>query len=539
MPASEAVTAPKAATRSWERAIPWILALGVGALYLWRLSTMALWDNDETTYAEIAREMIRSGDYVTLHFRGLPWFCHPPLYFWLVTVLDRVLGAVELAARLPAALAGTALVVVTYLWGLRTVGRRAALWGAVCLALNFQIYTESRMALLDTLLHVFCFLSLYGLWLGLEGDRRGYVLMFVASGLACLSKGPFGLVFPWLVALPYLAWTKQLRRLREIPWAWALAALLLGGTWYAVEIALHGRFFFDTVLVYFAVKRMTVRVQGQGGPVWLYLAIMGAGLFPWSVYLPAALMRAWRERSRATDLLLVSVVVPFLFFTAAETKLPNYIVFAYPGACLLVGWYLDRLVAGGQVRRATVATLVACGVGAAFVYGLFQAAPRYPQYAPAFPVAEAICAFFAVCTAVGVWACLRPGGSGPLKPLAVGAALFLFACATWLAPVAEPFRPIKPLGEAARDRLSAQDTLAMYGLTGEYGLTFYARHLVLPVRNEQELRRVFNSRGKVLAVLSEQAFQSLRASDALPVYCIATHGQAVLVSNQPAPPLQG
>jgi 4-amino-4-deoxy-L-arabinose transferase-like glycosyltransferase len=488
---------------------------------------MALWDNDETTYAEIAREIWQTGDWITMHFRYQPWFCHPPLYFWSVALLDKLLGYTELAARLPAALFGAGTVAVVYQWGRRMLSPRAALYGALCLGLNFQFYTESRMALLDTMLHCFSFLALVGFWDGSHGRSHGWRLMFVASGLACLAKGPFGLVFPWLVGLPYLALSGRLGELRRVPWLWSLAALGIGGFWYAWEIARHGRPFFDTVLVYFAIKRMTVQVQGQGAPYWVYLAITAAGLFPWSVYLPGALWRLGRERSDAALMLLSCAIVPLVFFTIAETKLPNYIVFAYPAMALAIGHLLDVATPKQLVLPTFLATLVA----AAFVSGLHWVwlSDKYPEYASAFPTAEAMCSIVAVGLAVALFRWKRP----PAPAIAAAMALFLVGLSTFLAPLAEPFRPIKTLGLAARADLGPGDTLGMFGLTGEYGLTFYAQHYVTPLPSEQELRRLLNGPGKVLAVISQAAYASLSAAGGPPIHPVAVSGHALLVSNRP------
>ncbi|MHB2016285.1 MAG: ArnT family glycosyltransferase [Candidatus Xenobia bacterium] len=510
--------------RLW-RWMPAIIFAVFAALALWHLGDAALWDNDESTYAEIAREFLTTGDWVTLHFKGDPWFCHPPLYYWMVALCFKWLGCTETAARLPSALFGAASLSVLYLLGRQLQSPRAGLLAAVSLGLTFQWYMESRMALLDTPLHFFLILTLLGMWLGLQGSRRGWWLMFAASGLAVLSKGPFGWVFPIMVCGPYIVFSGQWRRLREVPWlgGWALA-LALGGTWYAVETVRWGRQFFDTVFVYFALKRMTIKVQGQGGPWWLYFAITGAGLFPWSFFLPGALRSLWRERKTrdAALFVLVATLVPFVFFTIATTKLPNYAVFAYYGAALSIGMALDRMLS----VKATVPTAILL-VAAAFVAGLLASGQHNSSYTPGtFVVAATVSG---IMVAASLLALFWPRRA--VAALAVGMASFLLACTTFLAPLAETYRPIRPLARVARQELAPGDVLAICGLPGEFSLIFYTDHSVQPIPNEGELVKLFNSTRRVEAIVSRPCYEALVRTHTKPVHFISSSGNAVLISN--------
>jgi 4-amino-4-deoxy-L-arabinose transferase-like glycosyltransferase len=526
--------------------LPGAAFVAVLALFLVKLGAMALWDNHETVYTQIVREMVERGDWITLYWRDVPWFCHPPLVYWLIAALSVPLGLTELTARLPAACFGAGCAAMAVVWGRALGSPRAGVLAAAALTLNFQVFVQSRMVTLDTAILFFLMVALHGFWRAYRGWRPGWYVLFVASGLACLAKGPFGLVFPWMLIVPFLALTGQLGRLREAPWrAGASLAAFIGLGWYGVELALHGRPFWDQALVYFTFSRLTSRVMDQGGPWWLYGPIFLAGMLPWSLFVPQATVRLWQEwqgRDRRTPsasgdaalLILLWMIVPFVFFSAAVTKLPNYILFAYPGAALAVGLFLDRALdeRRGQLR-APIAAAAAVAVGILLLVR-FWAERRYAQYdVGTWRIAEVALALFAAGALSAVVLVMRRRASTALAALSSGVAGFLLVCAWSLGPAIEQYRPVKRLGTIARAMLQPGDWLGIHRVPGEYGLIFYSRNAVTPLPDEMDVRRVLTGPERWVVVTSPEVARRVAADT--DVRILADAGRAVLIGPRVEP----
>ncbi|MDR7581684.1 MAG: phospholipid carrier-dependent glycosyltransferase, partial [Armatimonadota bacterium] len=250
----------------WNRLHEWwpylAVVAGTLALNLARLGASKLWDQDETKYAQVAREILWTGDWLTLRWNGDPWFVHPPLYFWLVAATARFFGLTEFTARVWSAVFGAGAVALTALLGRAWFSPRAGWLAGLVVATTLQWFAQSRLAVFDSVLVFWMLGTLLGFWTGYRGRRTGYLAAFVCAGLGTLTKGPVAAVLPGLVALAYLAWRRELRRLREIPWAAGLALYgLVGLSWYAAGYLRHGAPFLRSVLGYYTVHRFVGVVE--------------------------------------------------------------------------------------------------------------------------------------------------------------------------------------------------------------------------------------------------------------------------------------
>ena len=169
------------------------LAIGLGA---W-----ALFEPDEGRNAEIAREMLLTGDWVVPHLNGLPFLDKPPLLFWAIAAGFRALGEHEWVARLPSMLAAIATIAVTYALGRALVGRRAAVTAAIVLATSPMVLGFARLAIFDMPLTAFVTFAIYALVRArIDEDAWPWIpLAGFAIGLALLTKGPVGLALPLIV----------------------------------------------------------------------------------------------------------------------------------------------------------------------------------------------------------------------------------------------------------------------------------------------------------------------------------------------------
>jgi 4-amino-4-deoxy-L-arabinose transferase-like glycosyltransferase len=333
----------------WGGHLPFLLLTGGSALVLLAgLGRLPLFGRDEALYAEAAREMLASGDWVTPRVNGGVFFEKPPLYYWLAASSYWLLGVSPLAARLPAALMGIVTVAATAALGTRIWGRRAGLLAGIALATSLQLAMIGRMGILDVpLMCLVTFaVAAYAGW-----RRRGGMTWALAfgglTGLAVLLKGFAGGLAP-VVAVVHALVHRSSRRpasLGSVALA-ALAFALVAAPWFLAMAARHGGGFGSTLFLREHVTRMVQPMQGHGGPVVYYVGLIAVSFFPWAMFLPTALLRrvdpCHDERSFWRSLLVVWFVVVLVPFSLVRTKLPGYVTPLFPAMSLLVGTELDR-----------------------------------------------------------------------------------------------------------------------------------------------------------------------------------------------------
>ena len=212
-----------------------LLLLVAGTLFFSRLGSPLL-EPDEARYAEIPRQMLAEGRFVVPVLYGEPYLHKPPLLYWLVMASYKVFGVSDWAARLVPCLAACLVVLLTYGWGQRTIGSRAAFAGALMLALSARFVYLGRMLTMDSLLSLWVVGALAAGHLALRKRRlrwQWWCLSAGACGLGLLTKGPVALV---LVAVPLLAWQALDPRVVRPRWgawlAWLGLALTVAAPWY-------------------------------------------------------------------------------------------------------------------------------------------------------------------------------------------------------------------------------------------------------------------------------------------------------------------
>jgi len=347
------------------------------------LGRQAITDSDEAFYAESAREMVESGDWITPRFNYADRWQKPILYYWLTASAYLVTGPTEGAARWWSALSGLGLVLLTWAATRRITARDDAAWlaGAVT-ATSFGCFAMARLALPDLPL---AFLITLTIWTALE---ERWLLAGAAAGLGFLMKGPVALAVPALVLLPI--WWREHRRLPAPPRALASALVVLvlvGLPWYVVMTATHGVEYLQSFFVADNLERFATARFNEPRPLWFYLPILLGGLLPWSVYLVVMPFRSaievLRRRRRLTPdewRLLVWAGVPLLFFTLSIGKQPRYILPVLPPLALLLARSIARRVregdAGGR-RALAVSTWVTAALLGVLAILLLRARPLF------------------------------------------------------------------------------------------------------------------------------------------------------------------
>jgi len=312
---------------------------------------------DEGRYAEIAREMAVSGDWVTPRLNDLKYFEKPPLQYWMGAATFDALGVDEWTARLPAALAGFLAVVAVGFTSGRLAGRDAGIFAALVLASSVWHSGLAHLLTLDAVLSFWLALALCAFLLaqhpGAAGSaRRNWMLVaYAAAAGATLTKGLVALVIPGAALVLYTMLTRDTgpwRRLHALP---GLAVYLaLTAPWFVlVERANPGfaQFFF----VHEHFQRFLTESHKRTGEWYYFVPWFVLGIMPWLLVWAWTLPRSWRAAPVATNgfswerFCVVWAAFVFVFFSVSGSKLPSYILPMFPALALILGFELTRLSA--------------------------------------------------------------------------------------------------------------------------------------------------------------------------------------------------
>jgi 4-amino-4-deoxy-L-arabinose transferase-like glycosyltransferase len=307
-----------------------------------------LFEPDEGRYAEIPREMLVRGEWIIPYLQGQPYLDKPPLFYWLVMGVYRLVGVHDRSARLVPALAVHVSILLTYLLGRRSLGERAAFYGALALSLAPGFISVGRLLVLDGVLALWVTISLLCAFEALRKDRlrwTWWLVSAVAAGLGVLTKGPVALllVAPPLAAQAWLSGSLCWPGGRGFA-GYAGAVCLVAMPWYFLvwsRMPTFGSYFF----LKHNLMRFLVPFDHQE-PVWFYGPILLGGLLPgtlllfvWIRYLFSSQPQAARSRTPDLGFMLLAGAWCVFFFSLAGCKLPTYILPAFPPLALAIGHF--------------------------------------------------------------------------------------------------------------------------------------------------------------------------------------------------------
>ena len=530
-----------------------VLLVLCGVLFCWRLGVTPLEDFDEAYYAAGAREMLARGDLLTPYYNGEPFLLKPILIYWLIAAGFSAFGVTEFAARVGSAFLGTLVVLVTYWFGARTLGPRAGFLAGLALALSYMWIDIARDASIDIPLTAALAPALFLFFAATrarpEKRRWLYLASYPLLGLALLAKGPVptGVVLVGLIA--FLLCARRLRAtLAEAQLLPGIAlALAVAAPWYIYE-AVHEPEF---VRIFF-LREHFGHLQGElarDEPWWAHLKNLLVYFLPWAALLPAAVIKAFRERDREHVLRfaawwLLAVVALFSF---AGAKLAHYLAPAFPAAALLVGAWLDawlqrRAVSGTGIAIAfvllTLAGLacLACGQIAAVNPRWLQdtIGERYGEWTPGgWPIVmlAALGAGFLGAVGAAVWE--RRGAAVAL--LATAMLVAGLAHVGWFKPRLAQIQaqPRKELAQFASVALPEAEPLGVY-YAKRNSTIFYARRPIADLgEQEDEFEGVveFLSSPTPAAVLTHEKFVASLMARAPEIQVWTRRGHYVLVAN--------
>jgi 4-amino-4-deoxy-L-arabinose transferase-like glycosyltransferase len=311
-----------------------LLLVVAASLFLAGLGSLPLLEPDEGRNAEVAREMLASGDWLTPHFNTFTYLDKPPVHFWLVATAFKLCGIREWAARAPSVLMALATLLLVWFLARRMFGDSAGLRAGLVLATCPLVMAFSRLVIFDMTLLFFLTLAMASFWLAEAADFRALgleALMFAAMGVATITKGPVGFLLPLLSILAYQAVRGRLGELKRLRWGLGLGVFLAVVLPWFIAVSVRHPDFPRYALWQESLRRFATGELHRKGGLLYYLPVYFAGFFPWSLFLVFAgwnRLKRWRElkqeANRSAVFLLIWAVVVFLFFTISQSKLPGY-----------------------------------------------------------------------------------------------------------------------------------------------------------------------------------------------------------------------
>lgn len=413
-------------------------------------------DDVDAVQAQISRNMLTSGDWVTARLDGVVYLEKAPLVYWAMAASYVVFGAHDWAARIPIALSAIGLCWLTAAFGTWAFGKRAGFYAGLCMATCIGLFLFTRILIPDVMLTFTVALAMWAILRVLDEEephpRLWAVLLATSLGLGLLLKSLIGVLFPLAAGVIYLLITRQLfsantwRRLR--PFSGLLIIALIAAPWHILATLRNPPYFAFTLhsgpgqyhgfLWFFFINEQLLRFLNLRYPrdyntvprlyFWLFHFVW---LFPWSVYFPAIAKLSFKPVDRAgqTRLLALCMVGFILVFFTFSTTQEYYSMPCYPALALLLG---SAMAAGGAwIKRGTQALSVVAGLAGLATLTLFILTRHMPapgdisQALSQHPGAYKLSLGHMEDLTIASFAYLRP-------PLLLAAVAFCFgAAATW------------------------------------------------------------------------------------------------------------
>ena len=325
-----------------------LLVAFCGFLFFYGLGAFGLVGADEPRYAQVAREMLDRHDWITPTLQGKPWLEKPALYYWQAMVAYSVFGVNDRTARIPGAFDAALMIAAIYFF-LRRFRPGSETDGALIAAGCAGVIGFARGASTDMPLAAMFAIAMLGWYAWYESRKRiGLALFYIFLGLATLAKGPVAIFFAGAILLIFLALKRDWGAILPSLWIPGIALFLAVALPWYVAVQLRNPEFFRVFILEHNLGRFGQDLYHHRQPFWYYVPVFLLALMPWTLWLVLAvaerLRLLWSDRKEAMAtpedswqlFLLIWLLLPVLFFSASQSKLPGYILPAVPAAALLV-----------------------------------------------------------------------------------------------------------------------------------------------------------------------------------------------------------
>ncbi|KAE9644250.1 dolichyl-phosphate-mannose--protein mannosyltransferase [Pseudomonas sp. PB103] len=340
-----------------DRKALWMLLAATALMLLFGLGVRELW-GAETRWANIALQMLQSGDYFDPYLKGGPYYDKPLLSYWLITASAWLTGSLgPWSLRLSSVVAAWLSVWLVYLLGEQLFRKGTGLIAGWMLATTFYFVFWARVATADILTVCGVLAAVWWYWRGPDDTKLWrYVVFFGLLALTSLFKGLIGFILPGLVLLPHLLSDKRWKLHLNLRLA---AALLIAGTFYMAPFLLshlYGAPNYGESGLGLVLRENVVRFFqpfDNIGPIYTYLIYLPVYTLPWAPCWLIALwvaLRHWRQIEPDTRWLIQGLALLMIFFTASGSRRSYYVLPLVPFAQLLGAWWITRRMAARNVE---------------------------------------------------------------------------------------------------------------------------------------------------------------------------------------------
>ena len=332
-----------------------ILLILSSLIFFINIGGWGLWGPDEPRYAEVAKEMVESGNYILPHLNNQVYPDKPPVFFWLIALSNQVLGKIDsLSARFPSALAAVLGVLLTYLLGCKLYGARTGFISALVLLTTVEYFWLGQRANIDMTLTLFVLAALFFFYQGYRKSKKWpYYLFYLFMGIATITKGPVGFILPSLTVIFYLSLRKDFNVVKKVFFNWGgLLFLAVIIAWLIPACIQGGKSYMDEILF----NQILGRVHdswSHKAPFYYYFLRLPPIMLPWFFFLPSAFIYFFARRKKIEgDYLfpMVWFITIFVFFTLCSGKRELYMLPLFPALALMVGFLWNEFFEQNEDR---------------------------------------------------------------------------------------------------------------------------------------------------------------------------------------------
>jgi 4-amino-4-deoxy-L-arabinose transferase-like glycosyltransferase len=505
-----------------------ILAIVAFVLFFWNIHVIPLTDGDSAFYAKIAKNIVDSGDWLTMHYGDAASIIDkPPLVMWITAASFKIFGFNDFAASFWHSICAFLIVIFTYKLAKELFDGRTAFISSLVLATSAQFFYQARSPLQDIPLTLFVLLSVYAFLLF---EKRKNLLYFylipVFTALAVLTKGPVGLVLPSLALFVYLIVKRA--KLPGIPHIISAAALFLLITlpWFVIEYKILGQRFMDIFIGHNfgrylkpidtigseAEKYKAIRPQYDFYSYFLQLLILA---IPWSGFIYPAVYYNIRKRSNLLPVIFALSIILF-FSLSLNYKISRYILPAFPALSIIISKMLSDAAGNKEAANlykwsswfSLVAILPVLLISSFLLYA--NNSKIGPYY---LPLLLPFLAFMGLCLLAGsLLGVLKKPAASTLSFAAISVLAYL-ALIISLSVYYPRINPISAFCGRINAVAKPSDIVCQYKGTDAHFMIYYAKNSVSLVRKEEDIRRLLLSNKKVYCVSeNEEAVKELQAS---------------------------
>ncbi|RKP54795.1 glycosyltransferase family 39 protein [Pararobbsia silviterrae] len=549
--------------------------LSRGALFLLLVAFAVLWfapldyrhlvPSDEGRYAEMAREMFVTHDWITPRYNGLKYFEKPPLQTWANALTYAMFGIGAWQARLYTALTGFVGILVLGFTGTRVFNRSVGFFAALALAASPYWFSMGHFDTLDMGLSFWMQVTLCTLLLAQRAHLAPWKQRFwmwacwASMALAVLSKGLVGVILPGAVLVLYTLIARDWALWKRLYLGSGLVIFFAISVPWFVLVEQRNPGFLNFFFIVQQFERYLTPAQNRPGPIYYFVPVLLIGFLPWLSLTGQSVRYAVRLQRQNNGfspvlLLLVWAAFIFLFFSVSHSKLLSYVLPVAPAIALLIGLYLPH-VERPQLHRHFVAYAVLLVVGCFGALALLRAGDArtpnalYRAYL-IWVYAALVVGLLAIGLALVRLRASRTGATGPALVIFAAAWVLLISIAGngyEVFAVQRSGAQLAPAIRAALAKLPA-DT-PFYAVRGlDHTIPFYAGHTTIMVESADELaygvsvepqkwvptvdawKQRWNADHAALALMSPETYTEL-AKDGVPMTVIARDSRRVVVEK--------